>query len=80
MPEQAMNTTAVITKLKELVNQAGNQQRAADVVKNETGFAMPQSTISRMCKGEAKPGLIFLTVYVLEMGLKKQTKSCESHN
>lgn len=79
MPEQAMNTTAAIARLKELVNQAGSQQLAADVVKNETGFAMPQSTISRMCKGEAKPGMIFLTVYVLEMGLKKQNKSCEPH-
>lgn len=69
-----MTTSERIERLNKLVAQAGSQQDAADLVKQETGFAMPQSTISRLCRGEGKPAMFHLVAYALENALNKAAK------
>lgn len=61
-------------KVIALVAKAGTQQAAADIILSETGFAMSQGTISRLCKGEGKPAMFYFVAYTLENGLKKLGK------
>ncbi|WP_419237910.1 hypothetical protein ACN08P_11125 [Photobacterium leiognathi subsp. mandapamensis] len=58
-------------KVISLVAKAGTQQAAADIILSETGFAMSQGTISRLCKGEGKPAMFYFVAYTLENGLGK---------
>lgn len=62
----------VIERLNELVKQAGSQAVASDLIFQETGYGMPQSTISRLCRGEGKAGLICLTTYALSNALARR--------
>ncbi|MDX7787742.1 hypothetical protein [Aeromonas caviae] len=64
--------TNVIEQLNELVKQAGSQAVASDLIFNETGYSMPQSTISRLCRGEGKAGLLCLTTYALGNALARR--------
>ncbi|HIF9091439.1 TPA: hypothetical protein ACX6NR_000368 [Photobacterium damselae] len=61
-------------KVIALVAKAGTQQAAADIILSETGFAMSQGTISRLCKGEGKPAMFYFVAYTLENGFKKLGK------
>lgn len=61
-------------KVIALVAKAGTQQAAADIILSETGFAMSQGTISRLCKGEGKPAMFYFVAYTLENGLGKIKK------
>ncbi|PVZ84177.1 hypothetical protein C9426_24015 [Serratia sp. S1B] len=63
----------VIEQLGNLVKKAGSQAVASDLIFQETGYAMPQSTISRLCRGEGKAGLICLTTYALSNALARRT-------
>ncbi|WP_318515029.1 hypothetical protein [Photobacterium leiognathi] len=58
-------------KVISLVAKAGTQQAAADIILSETGFAMSQGTISRLCKGEGKPAMFYFVAYTLENRLGK---------
>ncbi|MCR4450733.1 hypothetical protein [Aeromonas veronii] len=62
----------VIDELNEMVRQAGSQAVASDLICQETGYSMPQSTISRLCRGEGKAGLICLTAYALRHALARR--------
>ncbi|MCG9778743.1 hypothetical protein [Photobacterium damselae] len=62
------------SKVKNLVDKAGTQQAAADIILSETGFAMSQGSISRLCKGEGKPAMFYFVAYTLENGFKKLGK------
>lgn len=62
----------VIERLNELVKQAGSQAVASDLIFHETGYSMPQGTISRLCRGEGKAGLICLTAYALGNALARR--------
>lgn len=61
----------VIERLNELVKQAGSQAVASGLIFQETGYSMPQGTISRLCRGEGKAGLICLTAYALGNALAR---------
>lgn len=58
-------------RLRYLVNLAGSDQAAADLIFTECGGGPDRSALSRMRRGEGKPTLKVLTVYALENALKK---------
>lgn len=68
----------VIEQLNDLVKQAGSQAAASDLIFQETGYSMPQSTISRLCRGEGKAGLICLTAYALRHALARRAVDDEA--
>ncbi|EIY4766808.1 hypothetical protein MM188_003190 [Vibrio cholerae] len=62
-------------KLNQLVNEAGRQQDAADLIKKETGYAITQGTISRLCSHGGKPLTLHLVIYALEQSLQKENRN-----
>lgn len=58
-----------------LVDEIGSQSKVARLIKSETDFNMPQSTISRLYRGQAKPAMYYLTVYVLKHAIKKEVQN-----
>lgn len=56
-------------QVSKLVRMSGNQQAAVNIIKNETGYEIQQSTISRLCRGEGKPAMFYFVIYILENGL-----------
>ena len=69
-----LDINKVEERLRQLVELAGSDQAAADLISTECGGGPDRSALSRMRRGEGKPTIKILTVYALENALKRMKK------